>query len=338
VAATVLLTGLLAGCGTAEKMSPVEWWHSLEGGPIAQDRPPPPAADAPYPNLSTVPPRPPAPDKAALATLAGGLVADRTNAQYAASLAPLPSQPTPPRPAPLPPKPTGDSISTASLPAASPRLPLSGPPQPPLPNTPMTPVKAAPVAKVEQAPLASPIPDPPAAPPAPAAVSTTPGDTRLSGTARIDAPQAAATPAAPLSSLPPVPSAPPAPAALPGLPAGTLPTPPPSTPPPPPPPPKAAPAGSPVLVAFPPGSSTLPVESLVGLKLLARSRGDASVVIVGYGDTNAADAAAQSAAMPLALARARAIAANLLAAGVPAASLRITAEAQGQGGAARLTN
>ncbi len=365
VGGTLVLTLLLAGCGTAEKMSPVEWWHNLEGGPIAQDRPPPPAADAPYPNLSTVPPRPPAPDPAARAKLTSGLVADRTNAQYAASLAPLPAQPMPrPRPAPLPPQPAGDDISTASLPAATaPKLPmsgpprpaLSGPPQPPLPNVPMTPVKAAPTATVEQAPLAAPIPDPPLAPPAPAtfspppapatftpppapaAVSSAPGDAKRSGTARIDAPQAEATPAAPLSGLPPVPSVPPPPAALPGLPAGTLPTPPPVAPPPPP-PPKAAPSGAPVLVAFPPGSSTLPVESLVSLKLLARSRGDASIVIVGYGDTTSADATAQSAAMPLALARARAIAANLLAAGVPAGSLRITAEAQGQGGAARLTN
>ena len=77
---------------------------------------------------------------------------------------------------------------------------------------------------------------------------------------------------------------------------------------------------------------------MVSLKILTRNRGDASVVITGYGDTAATDAATQSAAMPLALARARAIAANLLAAGVPAGALKITAQAQGQGGAARLTN
>src|SRR5262249_55134774 len=45
----------LAGCSS---MDPVNWWHSLEGGRIAEERPPPPNADAPYPNLSEVPSRP----------------------------------------------------------------------------------------------------------------------------------------------------------------------------------------------------------------------------------------------------------------------------------------
>jgi outer membrane protein OmpA-like peptidoglycan-associated protein len=337
-AAALALAGLLGGCGFPKDVNPVTWWHNLEGGPIAAQRPPPPNATAPYPNLATVPPAPPPVDAAALKTMTDGLVADRANAEYAASLAPLPANPVPPRPAPVPPAPTGDDVSGATLPAVTAKPALSGPPQPPPQNGPMTKVKAAPVAKVEQAPLASPIPNPPEAPPAPAQVGSVSAAPKLTGTALIDAPQAQATPAAPLASLPPVPAAPPPPAALPGLPTSTLPTPAPVAPPPPPAPPKPAPADAPVLIAFPPGSSTLPVDALVSLKLLARQRGDNGIVITGYGDTDSADAVAQSAAMPLALARARAIAANLLAAGVPAPALRVTAQAQGQGGAARLTN
>ena len=46
----------------------------------------------------------------------------------------------------------------------------------------------------------------------------------------------------------------------------------------------------------------------------------------------------QPAALPLALARARAIAAMLTASGVPSALVRVDAEAEGRGGAARIAN
>jgi outer membrane protein OmpA-like peptidoglycan-associated protein len=109
-------------------------------------------------------------------------------------------------------------------------------------------------------------------------------------------------------------------------------------PPPPPPPPPPAPSGAPILVAFPPGSSALPVESLASLKLLSRQRGAATITVTGYGDATSTDAAAQASAVPLALARARAVAGNLLSSGVPSSSIHINAEAQGRGAAARLTN
>jgi outer membrane protein OmpA-like peptidoglycan-associated protein len=80
------------------------------------------------------------------------------------------------------------------------------------------------------------------------------------------------------------------------------------------------------------------VESLGALKFLARQRGAQPVAVTGYGDAATSSPAAQSAALPLAIARARAIASNLLAAGVPASAIRINAEAQGAGGAARLVN
>lgn len=47
----------LTGCAVP-KTGPVDWWHDMKGGAIAADRPAPPNAKAPYPNLAFVPPRP----------------------------------------------------------------------------------------------------------------------------------------------------------------------------------------------------------------------------------------------------------------------------------------
>jgi len=86
---------LLAGCSSHSAMNPVNWWHSLEGGKIAEERPPPPKDNAPYPNLATVPAKPSAPDRVALDALSASLVADRANAQHIAETTPLadPSNP-----------------------------------------------------------------------------------------------------------------------------------------------------------------------------------------------------------------------------------------------------
>ncbi len=358
---TLLAVGtgaLLSGCSQPEKLSPVEWWHSLEGGKIAEQRPPPPLITAPYPNLSTVPDRPPAPNAAARAAVGGGLVADRTNAQYAAGLTPLPAVPTaPPRPAAVAPAPSGDDALGASLPAAS----APKPPAQPV-DGPMTALKRAPTQAVQTAALpasaAQPPPSPSAAPPPPPAptageppkaADAIPAAPPLATPAPATPPPAApaaikptppafATPAAPLDTLPPIPAGPPPPPVLAGLPTITAPTPPPVAPPPPPPPIAAAAEGAPILVPFAPGSSTLPVEALASLKLLSRQRGSGAIVVTGYGDATSSDAAAQASAVPLALARARSIASNLLATGVPSSAIRITGEAQGRGGAAAIRN
>ena len=85
----------LTGCSKAPSLNPVDWWHNAQGGRIAEDRPDPPGADDPYPNLSTVPARPTPPDRDAMKKLTDALVGDRTNARYAAEAAPLadPSSP-----------------------------------------------------------------------------------------------------------------------------------------------------------------------------------------------------------------------------------------------------
>ena len=116
-------------------MNPVTWWHDLQGGKIAEERPPPPGADQPYPNLATVPPKPAEPDRAALANIANALIADRTNTQHADAAAPIadPSSPSASPalfgkgtvPPPPPPPPPGTTTASASLPAAD------APPAPP---------------------------------------------------------------------------------------------------------------------------------------------------------------------------------------------------------------
>ena len=82
---------LLGGCTSLPpSINPVEWWHGLQGGKIAEQRPPPPGATDPDPNLATVPPKPDPSNPDMRARIADALIADRANAQYAASQAPLP--------------------------------------------------------------------------------------------------------------------------------------------------------------------------------------------------------------------------------------------------------
>jgi outer membrane protein OmpA-like peptidoglycan-associated protein len=94
----------------------------------------------------------------------------------------------------------------------------------------------------------------------------------------------------------------------------------------------------PVAVAFPRGSASLPSAGSASLRQLAAKRGGASIAVTGYGESASSDPDAQSAALTLGLNRAQAMAAVLTAAGVPASSVRLDAEASGRGGTARLLN
>ncbi|MCW3474962.1 OmpA family protein [Limobrevibacterium gyesilva] len=308
---------VLAECSSPASLNPVEWWHDLEGGRIASTRPPPPNADAPYPNLASVPSRPAAIDAAARGRIANSLVADRANAQYGASIAPLtPAGAPPPRP-PASAAPQGDmsaSLDAASKPPAPPAPPVAAP-------TPTSaPPRRAPVGAVAAAPLA--------APPAPAPAEPAPTPTAA----------AAGAAAADVAAFPGIPDRPPPPPSIAGagVPATTVPTPPPPTPPAPPAPPLAP--GEPVAVPFPAGSAVLPAAVQGQLKTLAQRRGNASIAVAGYGEALSSEPADQSAALPLALERAHAIASVLQAAGVPASALHITAEAAGRGGVARIAD
>ena len=192
----------LAGCSSfPSSMNPVSWWHGLQGGKIAEERPPPPGADQPYPNLATVPPKPALPDRAALDNIASALIADRTNAQHVAAEAPIadPSVPSASPalfgrgtvPPPPPASPPGTAKASATMAAAeAPPAPATPPTQPSTGSqTAASPAKA-PVGAVQSAPLA-----PPGA--------------------------AAQPPSVQAAAPPPLPAAPPAPPNLPGVPQAT---------------------------------------------------------------------------------------------------------------------
>ncbi|HEX4172689.1 MAG TPA: OmpA family protein [Acetobacteraceae bacterium] len=328
---------LLSGCSSLPgSMNPVSWWHDLQGGKIAEERPPPPGADQPYPNLASVPPKPATPDRAALANIASALVADRTNAQHVAAAAPIadPSSPsaspelfgkgTVPPPSPAPPP--GSQQASATMPA------VEAPPTPPTPasqpassgGTASPPAKA-PVGNVQTAPLAPPgaTAQPPAvAAGAPPAMPTAPPPPP-------NLPGAPSAPSATAASPPPVsPAAPTSPA--PGQPATSQVAA--ATPGP-------APPGNPantVSVTFVNGSAELPPNASDTLKQLAARRGNGIIAVTGYGDADSDSPDAQSAALALGLSRAQAMAGALTKAGVPASAVQVDAEAIGRGATARL--
>ena len=289
---------LLAGCSTLESLNPINIYHRLEGGKIAEQRPPPPGSDATDPNLGTVPAKPTPPDREAMKRLTQGLVADRENARYSNAAAPLPD-PSSPSASPslfgagtLPPpvKPPPAEAASASMPAAS------APPA--LPDQPAAPPSPAPRKPVESAPLAAHEPPPAAA-------------------------TATEVPALP-TEPPPRPNA--APVAVPSPPAVVTPL---AAAPPP-----AGSNGDPV--SFDPGSSSLSPAETEALKKFALQRKGAAIAITGYGDAVSSDPSAQAAALPLAIARAKAVSDALVADGVPASAIQTGSEAAGRGAFVRL--
>ncbi len=191
--------GLLSGCAS---VNPVNWFHSAEGGAIAQPHQAPPGQNQPYPNLATVPPTPPPPDMAALEHISDALIADRTNAQHLAAAAPLadPSSPTASpdlfgigtTPPPGPPPPPGVPAASASLSAAT------APPAP-APAAPAASAAPMPTAPVASAPVSQKIATAPP-PPQKAPVGT------VQSAPLPDIATATQVPQAELGTLPPVPS------------------------------------------------------------------------------------------------------------------------------------
>ena len=302
---------LFLGCSAPPaSLSPADWWHALEGGKIAEQRPPPPNADAPYPNLGSVPQRPVITDAATRGQIASTLLADRANAQYAGPLMPEP------------PPPGGPAKASGS--------PAGTPPRPPPPSPPAE--SDTPSASLQAATA------PPAAPgklPAPGPAAPPPSD-RPDAAADGPATQALPADAGGLT----IPAAPPPAPHVQGadIPATTAPTPPPVAPSTPPPVPKPSTAATSVAVPFQPGAAVIAPESQDALRALALRRGAAPMEAIGYGDAAGAEPSGQSAALPLALARARAVAAVLTASGVPASLVTVQAEAEGRGGAARIAD
>lgn len=323
----------VAGCSSVPSaINPVSWWHSLQGGAIAEQRPPPPGATDAYPNLASVPPAPAQPDRAAMHEITNSLIADRTNAQHEAAAAPIadPSSPsaspglfgtgTTPPPGPPGPKPkpgTPASPATAGPAPAGPAAPGQAPAGPPAPGE----APAEPVASASM-PAAAP-PPPPAAPPAKAPVAAV-------NSAPLPALAPPGETPADTGPLPTIASAPPSAANVPGFAVPTAPAQPkPVT---------AAPkvTDTSVSIQFADGSALLPPSANAPLAQLAAKRGAATIAVVGYGEASAATPDAQSTALTLGLARAQAMATALTAAGVPVGSVQIDAQAIGHGGSARL--
>lgn len=246
---------LLVGCSSVPaSINPVSWWHNMQGGEIAKQRPPPPGASEAYPNLATVPPRPEAPDQKQLAAITQGLVADRAHADYVAATAPL-SDPSSPSASPAlfgqgtmpPPPPASASPAAGSTPVASASLAAAS--APPAPSGPPPAPSAAPRRPVQSTPLA-----PPTGMPAQVATAAPPPAPASSASAVI-APSGAATGTAPAPSSAP---AVPVPAPL----AGNAPVPAPRSAAPPPPASvtsAAAPAAS--LSNAPPGAAAISPEA-----------------------------------------------------------------------------
>ena len=95
--APLLCLLLLAGCSTVERLNasklsaetPIDWWHDLQGGRIARDRPPPPGVNDPYPNLRDVPARPTPTDAGTRRALTAQLAGERDRTERAAARDPI---------------------------------------------------------------------------------------------------------------------------------------------------------------------------------------------------------------------------------------------------------
>lgn len=302
----VLLAVLLAtaGCSGVERMSdskltldtPIDWWHDLQGGKIAEVRPPPPGVDDPYPNLSQVPPRPTPTDPATRRALAARLVSERDRTRREATQDPLVL--------PAPSAPAAKPVTAVARPAAPPADPgasvavLEAATAPP-------PTEAPTPASVAASP-ASPAPAAPA-PPAPAPPGGLPSGNPAVESGPIPELPNDAPPLPRLGGIPASVNAPPVPRLPPG-----------------------------VSVAFRPGSAALPAAADAALRELAGRRAGASVAVTAGGGAAGPSAREQARALPLAWRRAQAMQEALVAAGVPAGSLRMNAAALGRGGEAHL--
>ena len=337
---------VLAGCSSLPAaVNPVNWWDSLTDHNLATERPPPPLADAPYPNLATVPGKPAPADAKAHQAIVAGLASDRANAQYEATQLPIPD-PSSPQASPAlfggsaPPPGAANAAAASAPPAAAASLtaanappanapPANAPPaNAPPPNAPVHPAPA-PRKAVSQAPLA-----PPPAPTSAAPTASPPPGAPAAGAAASATTQiAAATPP------PSMPDTPPPPPQVPGadIPP-TKPAPPPAKPPPSPAgkPPLSEAEAKPLTIGFPLGSAVIPPAEFDSLRALAARRGSRAIAVIGYGDASNATPETQTAAVTLALARARAVIAALTAAGVPMDVISMDAEANGHGALAHL--
>jgi outer membrane protein OmpA-like peptidoglycan-associated protein len=327
--AGLCLTLGVPGCADVPNaVNPVSWWHSMEGGAIAEDRPPPPRDTDPFPRLTDAPQKPAGMPDWEWQAMSATLAQQRAQAKSYAAANPIPTLPKPaataatpaataPAATPAPAKATASATTTDSDDAGS-AMTFDGPSA--------TPKTAGP--KTVAIPGAS------------AGADTT--TKFFAPNNQLTVPGALVPPPAlpEEATLPPVPATMPVPPSVPGFDVPAMPTPYVQPIPVPQPaayvPPAPLPAIAPLLVAFPPGSAILTVRMQIRLKTFAASRKAARIAVTGFGDATGTAIDAQAAVMPLALERARAITVELLADGVAPTQLATDARALGRGGLARL--
>jgi outer membrane protein OmpA-like peptidoglycan-associated protein len=303
----------VGGCSDNPSSGPLGWWNSAVGGKIAEQRPPPPGNNDPYPNLATVPPKPPAANTAEWNQRTTGLTTDRIKADQTAALAPIPppvaASASPGAGLPPPTAPNQEPAASAALVGVTSPQPAKGPGA--------SNASAGPSVKTPRGTNAQ-APDPAGASGAGVATGTaTATNTGLSTAQRVANSQLPALP----NEAPPRPGiAPPPPAPL--VPATVT-------------APFAAPAVG-TEIDFPQNSAALNDPALAEIKALAAERGDRGIAITGYGGATSSDPVVQSDAVSLGLSRAQALATALVAQGVPYAMLRLNAEAAGRGASLRL--
>ncbi len=329
------MVALLGGChgggtiGAGEDM-----YHGLQGGAIAQQRPPPPGVNDPFPNMGTIPARPAAPNIVEEQRIADQLATQRDQAEATAAANPLtPRAPPPALPKPAAPDPNANHVVVDAAPApppvkpAPPAAPVAAPqavaaaPASPIPTLASVPAVVAPV-------ISGPLPSLAAAPPLPPS-----GFGLAASTAAPVASQATASTApVPVAAPAPVPAAPAkslldtllSPTVFPKPKGDSLFTP----------VPVAVTAA--VAVIFTPGSAELPPSATLTLRRFALAHKGVPVTVTGHGEVVLPGADSQSRALDLALRRAQAIAASLSTAGIPPTNLRLHAVAAGHGGTASL--
>jgi outer membrane protein OmpA-like peptidoglycan-associated protein len=298
--ATLASLLLLAGCATENPLdTPIGWFHDLQGGAIAEQRPPPPGVGMPYPKLVTVPAKPTLPDASTRDSLQEQLTAQRDRAERIAARLPF-------APPDLGPPPPGAAKPAAPKPDATPAA--ASAPDAPVPDA------GAPAASASL-PMADPRPAS-ASPPASAAPADAPvfivGDVPDDSGAKM-------------------PAAPPPPATFEGVAAEPLPTPPPPVPPRLP----AALRGTEIL--FLPGEAVLRESQMPTLKDIAATRKKQHLSITGLGEAASDSPDGQAAAIDLGLKRAQAVAEGFASLHVPPSDITLSAYAFGRGATVRFT-
>ena len=302
----LLLPTVMAGCAHRDVVdTPVTWWHQLEGGAIAQQRPPPPGVDDPYPLIGTTPAAAPKVASAELRhSVTEQLVEQRNLSARLNAHDPLP----PP---------------AATLPAARAAKPLPAPAVNPAQSSATLDAADAP-----PAPALAPAKHAAAGPVGPAAASPA-GDAADLALPAVVSGTDAGTPVV----LPAIPDAPPPPPGLPGL---SMPPPPSYVPAPRPHYALAQESGD--VLQFAAGSDVLGSGQSGALRQIAAHRGAGSVFVHGYGEAGSDSPQDQAQALTLAALRARSVADALERQGVPASAIRIRADAFGRGARAGLVD